>query len=54
MHWVTHSLKIALAKERGHGRIRNFGRLPDEEGMATFLVTAAVVTVMGIVMMQEG
>lgn len=54
MNRIAHPLEIRLAKEFGHGRSRNSTGLWHEQRMVALLVTAAVVAVMLLIVVQEG
>ena len=46
MEGVAHPFEVRLAKEFGHGRILNSGRLWYKDRMSAFLVAAGVVGIM--------
>jgi hypothetical protein len=50
---IPHSLKVCFPEQRRHGRSRYGGSFPGIERVIALLITAAVVAVMLIVMMQE-
>ena len=53
MNRISHSLKIMFAEKLRHGRAGYGSSLPGKEGMIAAFITAAVVAVMLMVMMQE-
>ena len=53
MDRIAHPLEIRLAEQLGHGRGRDSGRLRHKDGVSAFLVTAGIVSVMLLVMVQE-
>lgn len=54
MDWIAHSFEIRLSKEFRHGWSRDSRGLWYEQRMVALLVTAAVITVMLHIVMQEG
>ena len=50
----AHTLKVMFAKKRRHRRSGNGSRFPFKERMVTLFVTATVVRVMLIIVMQKG
>lgn len=54
LNGITHTLEIVLAEKRWHRRSGNGSGLPYKKGMVALFVSAAVVGVMLIIVMQKG
>jgi len=54
MHRVSHPLEVRFTQKTRHGRAAYNSTFKDKKGMVAFLVTAAIVAVQFMIMVQKG